>query len=81
MSFDELKLISLYYLCLSLVDIFLLHISSHSEICYFTSFTFSDQHVTSREVSVDDLTDGERKKAVWDYVWLLIKHNFYGIEQ
>ena len=51
-----------YYLRLSLIDIFLLHISSHSEICYFTSFTFSDQHVTSCEVSVDDLTDGEKKR-------------------
>ena len=52
----------LFYLCLPLIDIFFLHISSHSEICYFTSFIFSDQHVTSCEVSVDDLTKRRKNR-------------------
>ena len=61
MSRDEAKPITfLLPLSLSLIDIFRLHLSSHSEICYFTRFISFDQLVTSCEVSVDYLT-GRRK--------------------
>ena len=43
------------YLSLSFINIFLLHISGHSEVCHFTSFLLSNQHITSRKVSVNDL--------------------------
>ena len=43
------------YLSLSFINIFLLHISGHSEVCHFTRFLLSNQHITGRKVSVNDL--------------------------
>ena len=45
----------MHYLCLSFVDVFLLHISGHSKICYFTGFSFSKQNITCSKVPVNDL--------------------------
>ena len=52
---------SLYNLCFSFINIFLLHISGHPKICYFTCFILSYQHITGCKVSVDDL----EKKLQW----------------
>ena len=46
---------SLYNLCFPFINIFLLHISGHPKICYFTCFILPYQHITGCKVSVDDL--------------------------
>ena len=46
---------SLYNLCFAFINIFLLHISGHPKICYFTCFILPYQHITGSKVSVDDL--------------------------
>ena len=43
-------------LCFRLVDAFLVHVSGHSKVGYFTSFLFANQDVASRKVAVNDLT-------------------------
>ena len=48
-------ILSFVYLCLSFINVFLLHISSHSKVCHFTRFSFSDQNITSCQVTVDNL--------------------------
>ena len=42
-------------LCLPFVNVFLLNISSHSKVCHFTLFSLADQHISSCQVSVNNL--------------------------
>ena len=58
--FKETSLLDLFLyppscLCLSFVNVVLLNIPSHSRVCHFTSFSFTNQHITSCQVSVDNL--------------------------
>ena len=43
------------YLCLSFINVLLLDIPGHSKVSHFTRFPFSNQHVTSCKISVNDL--------------------------
>ena len=43
------------YHCLFFINVFLMHISSHSKVSYFTSFLFSNQHITSCKVTMNNL--------------------------
>ena len=60
-------IIIINYLGLSFINIFLLHISGHSKVCHFTSFLLSNQHITGRKVSLNDLGKywcESKKKAI-----------------
>ena len=43
------------HLCLPFIYVFLLHISGHPKVSYFTSLSFSNQNVSSGKVSVNNL--------------------------
>ena len=49
----------LSYLCLFFINVVLLNISSHSKVCHFTRFSFTNQHITSCKVSVYNLLQTE----------------------
>ena len=44
------------YLCLLFVYILKMNVPGHSKVCYFANFSFSDQHITSSKITVNDLT-------------------------
>ena len=54
-NFRDMSLHLVSCLCFSFVNVVLLNISSHSKVCHFTGFSFTNQHISSCQVTVDDL--------------------------
>ena len=46
---------------LPLVDILLMHIPRHTKVCYFAILSLTNQHISSSQVTMDDLVKKEKK--------------------
>ena len=59
-SATKIKRLRISCLRLLLVDILLVHIPRHTKVCYFAGLSLTNQHISSSQVTMNDLVQGRK---------------------